>query len=173
MIVRCNPFTITRRLRKLKFKTPVTKAGTIEPWITPEMVQVYYENHLPPDGGERFPDIPGYLIYRDGRVLSCSHAKWKKPNLSRTGYYMHTFNIKGTFVIRSLGDIVLTTFVGPRPQGHEVNHLGDKQDNKLELLEWVTPKANIDHARHTGRLSNGGRPRVKYLECKLDKVAKV
>lgn len=48
--------------------------------------------------------------------------------------------------------LVAEAFLGPRPsQHHVVNHKnGDKKDNRLENLEWVTRSENQDHALRTG-----------------------
>lgn len=63
-------------------------------------------------------------------------------------------NLKGggctgrTTYIHSL---VAEAFLGPRPDGHQVNHKnGIKNDNRVENLEWVTPSQNRKHAFDTG-----------------------
>lgn len=42
--------------------------------------------------------------------------------------------------------LVLEAFVGPCPEGHQVGHLnGNRQDNRLENLAYVTPAENQAH----------------------------
>ena len=54
-------------------------------------------------------------------------------NCRSTRYYVHR--------------IVAGAFHGPRPEGHEVNHIdGDKQNCRADNLEWVTKKENARHA---------------------------
>ena len=48
----------------------------------------------------------------------------------------------------SVHALVSHAFLGPRPEGMEVNHRdGDKRNNRLSNLEYVTPAENRDHAR--------------------------
>jgi hypothetical protein len=45
----------------------------------------------------------------------------------------------------------MEAFVGPRPDGHEVNHIdGDRENNHLANLEYVTHAENITHAYALG-----------------------
>lgn len=45
--------------------------------------------------------------------------------------------------------LVVIAFLGPRPDGYLCNHIsGDKADNRLANLEWVTNSENQLHARH-------------------------
>lgn len=47
--------------------------------------------------------------------------------------------------------IVMEAFVGPAPKGMQVNHKdGDTANNRLNNLEYVTPKQNVDHAFANG-----------------------
>lgn len=47
--------------------------------------------------------------------------------------------------------IVASAFHGPCPAGHECNHKnGKKRDNRASNLEWVTKRANRQHAWRTG-----------------------
>lgn len=51
--------------------------------------------------------------------------------------------------------LVLKAFVGPPPTpDHQANHKNcDKQDNRLDNLEWVTASENIAHALENGRMN--------------------
>lgn len=47
--------------------------------------------------------------------------------------------------------LVLEAFEGPPPEGCEPNHIdGDKGNNALDNLEWVTHSQNVQHAYDTG-----------------------
>jgi len=43
--------------------------------------------------------------------------------------------------------LVAGAFIGPCPDGHEVNHKdGDPSNNSVTNLEYVTPKENVKHS---------------------------
>jgi hypothetical protein len=47
--------------------------------------------------------------------------------------------------------LVAENFIGKRPKGYEINHKdGKKSNNRLNNLEWVTPKENYHHAVKLG-----------------------
>lgn len=79
-----------------------------------------------------------------GRIL--------RPGLNRRGYlqYRLTFDgrVKKSFLEHRL---VAITFIGQCPQGLQINHRnGIKTDNRVENLEWVTPRENCLHAIKNG-----------------------
>jgi len=46
---------------------------------------------------------------------------------------------------------VALAFIGPRPPGAQINHVsGDKQDNSVANLEYVSCRRNVRHAWETG-----------------------
>lgn len=76
---------------------------------------------------------------KQGRVLRLLKRKKKylAVRLSKTGQ-ITTLNVH---------TLVLTAFVGPRPEGLTCNHIdGNSLNNVVENLEWVTPLENIRHA---------------------------
>ncbi len=97
-------------------------------------------------------DYPLYSIFEDGKVFSHRNHRYISCRGDKNGYLRATlFNNKGpkTFKIHRL---VMLCFKPVRNSDSlEVNHLdGDKTNNRVENLEWVTCKQNIDHAFRTG-----------------------
>ena len=58
--------------------------------------------------------------------------------------------------------LVLEAWIGPRPEGMVTNHKnGDKTDNRLENLEYVTQTENMKHACALGL---SPKPPTRYGE---------
>lgn len=54
--------------------------------------------------------------------------------------------------------LVAEAFLGPRPSGHEINHLdGDKGRAHANNLEYVTPAENMRHAYKMGLRQGCGK----------------
>jgi len=87
---------------------------------------------------------PGHGTYA-GRIL--------KPFLGDDGYLRADFTSAGRSRKTRVATEVAAAFIGPRPPGHEINHInGIKSDNRAENLEYVTPAGNMAHARRMGLL---------------------
>ena len=79
-----------------------------------------------------------------GRVLSVF--------LSQEGYPCAHLWKSGKRTLRKVHTLVLTAFVGPRPDGMEACHENDvKADNRLENLRWDTKRANAADKRGNQR----------------------
>lgn len=81
-----------------------------------------------------------YRLWK-GRVLSLNLKNNKK-------YINCKLSIKGKTYTRQLHWLVLASFKAkPSAEKWEINHIdGDKRNNKLKNLEWVTSKQNKIHA---------------------------
>lgn len=78
--------------------------------------------------------------------------KPKKSGRDRM-YQSVALSVEGTIYYRYIHRLVMETFVGPCPDGHQVNHKdGDKTNNHLDNLEYVTPSENQKHAHENGLL---------------------
>lgn len=77
--------------------------------------------------------------------------------------------------------LVAEAFFGPPPEGHEVNHKnGDKADNRLENLEYVTKQENYWHSVDIGvrpmrgnptfPLNGGANPQAKLTDLDVRKI---
>lgn len=115
---------------------------------------------------EKWKPIPGYEgIYEISNLghihsLPRSDAKGGKrkgkqlnPWSNAKGYQLvRLYDTKGGARTFQLHRLVMLAFVGTCPGLYQVNHKNcDKADNRLCNLEYVTPEANLSHAKQNGR----------------------
>ncbi len=68
--------------------------------------------------------------------------------------------------------LVARAFLGKRPRGMQVNHKdGNKRNNKVSNLEYVTPKGNDAHARRIGLKSSVGERNGRAVLRPADVIA--
>ncbi len=97
---------------------------------------------------EKFIFEGRYIIYSDGTIWSVISNKFLKPSFYHTGYTRVCIGSdKKTYRIHRL---VAEAFI-PNPNNlPEVNHINkNKSDNRIENLEWVTHRGNIEHSYGT------------------------
>jgi hypothetical protein len=119
-----------------------------------------------------FPDH--YEVSSHGRVrnIGTYHrsfiGKIRKPQIARNGYPMYLLSIRSTKVMRLAHRMVVDAFLGPIPEGMQVNHKdGDKANCRVENLEIVTNGENRAHSyRVLGVRPNGARG-VRNIHAKL------
>jgi len=114
---------------------------------------------------EIWKDVVGYKgIYQVsniGRVksLHCGKVRILKPGLDSAGYPLVTLCRHGEHYSARVHRLVAGAFLErPSPAHTDVNHKnGNKQDNRIENLEWVTPAENMQHSYDVlGRLGPRG-----------------
>jgi len=113
-----------------------------------------YENtYAVSDMGHIKRIAPGSSTYA-GRII--------KPVVNKRGYCQVNLHRDGKAKKMSVHALVLEAFAKPRPRGREANHKnGNKSDNRIQNLEWVTPKENVRHAiDKLGRPSTPGESNV-------------
>lgn len=96
------------------------------------------------------PEFNGrYLAGSDGTIHN--RTKQMKSGLINSGYLKIGFNVRGKLYNRLVHRIVAQTFI-PNPENkREVNHIdGNKLNNSVKNLEWVTSAENKQHAIRTG-----------------------
>ena len=108
------------------------------------------------------PDWEGlYEVSNHGRVRSLDRIdargrRWPgrimQGSRDRTGWYTKVSlsfgqRIERPYVHRTVAEV----FLGPCPPGMVVNHIdGDKTNNHIDNLEYLTHRANLEHASNTG-----------------------
>lgn len=109
---------------------------------------------------EIWKDIKGYeglyQVSSEGRVKSkARNGNWKekilKPVKTKDNYFIVGLCKNGKSKNKRINRLVAEAFI-PNPENKpEVNHIdGNKHNNKISNLEWVTTKENIVHAYKIG-----------------------
>ena len=102
----------------------------------------------------RFSD---YYINRHGTVIDGRNGREASKSVDgRTGYITVVVHLHGgrttvTYLHRLLAIAFIPNLTGKKVETLDVNHInGNRQDNRLENLEWTTRKSNSIHAYRTG-----------------------
>ena len=94
-----------------------------------------------------------YEVSSHGNVRR-TDGKPRKPQITYKGYLTLKMRaeIPNVSKTRSVHSLVAEAFLGPKPtRAHQVNHIdGNKQNNNVTNLEWVTPSRNVHHSYEIG-----------------------
>lgn len=132
---------------------------------------------------EIWKDVQGfenqYKISNLGRIYSkdrlCIDSLGRKrfrkeyelhPNINN-GYYRVTLCENGRKVIKPIHRLVAEHFIDNPTNKPQVNHInGNKLDNRVNNLEWVTVQENIIHAyKHGLNVHVRGEKHPNYKKC--------
>lgn len=100
-------------------------------------------------------DIKGfenyYSVSDDGKIFSKVRRKYLKLNYKKNGYVYVTLQVKNKKFTKRVHRLVAEAFIKNPDNKPFVNHIdGDKSNNSIKNLEWVTGKENNVHAIRTG-----------------------
>lgn len=129
-----------------------------------------YQNKISPDAvqasaPEEWKDVAGYegfysissfgrakSFYKGGKILKPTE---KGPIKFGKGYLIYTLhNINGETKTFYAHKLVMESFIGGRPKGSQINHKdGDKHNNRLNNLEYVSPLENVRHSIKIGHFN--------------------
>lgn len=122
---------------------------------------------------EQWKSIEGFESYQ---VSNFGNVKGKRGNLLSPGSngrgYKQVLLLKdGQRYKRTVHSLVLNAFVPKKNETYQCNHIdGDKQNNNVKNLEWVSSKRNHEHAFELGlRKKGAGDKRSKkviYMDLK-------
>ena len=112
--------------------------------------------------GEEWRDVGGYeglyQVSNLGRIRSFhnQYGRVLKPIRTTDGYSQVTLTKKGNQTFVRLHVLIARAFIPNVENKPQVNHIdGNRQNCRVDNLEWVTPKENIQHAYRTGLAKSG------------------
>lgn len=97
---------------------------------------------------EQYPD---YGVTSDGGVWSRKSGTWRQLKSCNVNGYrkVNLIERSGEYVTQKVHILVAHAFLGPRPDGMDINHMdGNKAHNSWLNLEYVTRSANVLHSVH-------------------------
>lgn len=96
-----------------------------------------------------------YIATKDGGIYSLHSNKYLKQAETKDGYLKTTLWKDGKGTTRKTHRFIAETFIENIDNKPQVNHInGDKKDNRVENLEWVTHQENMDHAVEMGLVNS-------------------
>lgn len=99
----------------------------------------------------RIDEFPNYVIFKNGKVWSDKRLSYVKAHVNGKGYWVVQLFHEELRRTRPIHRLLAEAFLPNLEDKPEVNHInGDKLDNRLENLEWVTHQENIIHAYRIG-----------------------
>lgn len=143
---------------------------------------------LPELSGEEIRHVPGwdgYAVTDAGRVFGCRSKypfpefpfeSWREVRATKghRGYWVVALTMRGLRRQFKLHQLVLMTFVGPKPDGQHGCHFDDNKDhNWLGNLRWDTPAANQNDKVRNGRFPDrkGSRhPMSKLTDLEVEAI---
>ncbi len=86
--------------------------------------------------------IEDYVVYNDGTIYSLQSKIFMKSQENTNGYLF----VKMSGKLKSIHRLVGKLFIPNPDNKKEINHIdGNKQNNNVDNLEWVSPSENIQH----------------------------
>lgn len=112
-----------------------------------------------------------YAVNDKGQVWSIRRKIVMKHYVAKDGYCRIGLQHNGIKKKLAIHRLVASAFIANRHSYPDVNHIdGNKQNNHVENLEWVTPQMNNDHAIENGLIDTNLRQQdvreIKYLLLK-------
>lgn len=121
-----------------------------------------------------------YKLSDTGVVISCKRKMWNgkvfweskdrilTPYPSKIGYYTYALSKENRTKLVYVHRLVATHFITNPEKKLQVNHKdGNKKNNELSNLEWVSCKENIQHAFRTGLTTAPDRKGAKNSQARL------
>jgi hypothetical protein len=106
-----------------------------------------------------------YLLSEDGKLLNIKTNKYIKENITPNNYALYRMQFNGVKQTKLIHRLLALNFIDNPRNCKFVNHIdGNKLNNNINNLEWVTPSENSIHAyRILGVKPNKPNKKVRCL----------
>lgn len=121
-------------------------------------------------------DYHGYTVYEDGVVVSPKTGRPMNPCDNGRGYLITAIRINGKSRTKAIHRIVAEAFIPNPEELSDVDHIdGDKRNNHVSNLRWVTHGDNIKHCYTLQNRSATGEnnARCKTKESQVRDICKL
>ena len=112
-------------------------------------------------------EFPKYEVNRDGVIRHKETKHVKKPRVDSWGYHQVALSkgVHGKNHSKTVHRLVAKAFIPGDHDDLQVNHIdGNKTNNSVSNLEFVTGSQNVQHAYDTGiRKPSGGRGPIRQI----------
>lgn len=105
-----------------------------------------------------------YSVYDDGKIIS-KFGKVLNPTKTKAGYYIVNLHINNKRKKMYVHRIIALCYI-PNPDNKKtINHInGDKSNNSVSNLEWLTASENTKHAWSSGLNNNAFKLNKKQVD---------
>jgi hypothetical protein len=122
-------------------------------------------------------ELTKYLVDTRGAVFSEHKDEYLKPFLNPSGYLLVDLHHNHKSYYRQVHRLVAEAFIPNPDKLPTVNHIdGDKTNNRIDNLEWMSIKDNVRHAWSTGLAKprcGVDNPANVYTEEQIHKVCEM
>lgn len=137
-------------IRKGKLVTKMNDTSSEERWLPVKG----FKNYLISNTG-RVQSLPRTVAFGSGRRKVA--GRFFGDSVDPSGYSKVSLSENGVVHKRWTHRLVAESFIPNPSQLPEVNHVnGNKLDNCVNNLEWVSRSSNMQHAHRTGLIDNRG-----------------
>jgi len=90
----------------------------------------------------------GYYINKEGKIKG-KRVSYLKTRRDKDGYEIVTLWVKSKQLTCKVHRLVASAFIPNPLDKPQINHINEiKSDNRVENLEWCTPKENLIHSNN-------------------------